>query len=352
MTAPAYTVAPDRLGGGVLLEMLDRGIRHFPVISARGELVGVVEDLDLIAVETRNSFYVRRQIAAASSVAELADAATQIHPMVVALHDTKLAATSIAAIYSVVLDALTRRVVDLAVAEIGEPDTAFAWLALGSQARREAVPSSDIDSAIVWYGDGDEGSIRPLLHDLGTRVVAGMRGLRAARRRPWRDGVRPALRALRGVLAARRALLAGGPDPGEGAALDLGARRQPAGVGHPRRDAGRRGVLPRPAPPGPAAPARALRALLPSAHRIPARPGRRAQRRAPRSARPQARRCRPDRRSRALGGDVGRRHAAPRRPSACASPARRGPCRRATRAPCSKPTSCSSGCASSTRSSS
>jgi CBS domain-containing protein len=181
MTAPAYTVAPDRLGGGVLLEMLDRGIRHFPVISARGELVGVVEDLDLIAVETRNSFYVRRQIAAASSVAELADAATQMHPMVVALHDTKLAATSIAAIYSVVLDALTRRVIDLAVDESGEPDTAFAWLALGSQARREAVPSSDIDSAIVWYGDADERSIRPLLHDLGTRVVAGMRacGLRA-----------------------------------------------------------------------------------------------------------------------------------------------------------------------------
>jgi CBS domain-containing protein len=174
MTAPAYTVAPDRLGGGVLLEMLDRGIRHFPVISARGELVGVVEDLDLIAVETRNSFYVRRQIATASSVDELAAAAAQMHPMVVALHDTKLAATNIAAIYSVVLDALTRRVVDLAVAEVGEPDAAFAWLALGSQARREAVPSSDIDSAIVWYGDGDERAIRPLLHELGTRVVAGL----------------------------------------------------------------------------------------------------------------------------------------------------------------------------------
>jgi len=174
MTAPAYTVAPDRLGGGVLLEMLDRGIRHFPVISARGELVGVVEDLDLIAVETRNSFYVRRQIAAAGSVGELAAAAAQIQPMVVALHDTKLAATNIAAIYSVVLDALTRRVIDLAIAETGEPDVAFAWLALGSQARREAVPSSDIDSAIVWYGDADERSIRPLLHDLGTRVVGGL----------------------------------------------------------------------------------------------------------------------------------------------------------------------------------
>ena len=174
MTAPAYTVAPDRLGGGVLLEMLDRGIRHFPVISARGELVGVVEDLDLIAVETRNSFYVRRQIAASDTVGELAAAAAQIRPMVVALHDTKLAATSIAAIYSVVLDALTRRMVELTAAEIGEPDAPFAWLALGSQARREAVPSSDIASAIVWYGNADERSTRPQLHDLGTRVVAGL----------------------------------------------------------------------------------------------------------------------------------------------------------------------------------
>ena len=174
MTAPAYTVAPDRLGGGVLLEMLDRGIRHLPVISARGELIGVVTDLDLIAVETRNSFYVRRKIASAVSVAEVADAATQLHPMVLALHDTKLAATSIAAIYSVVLDALTRRLVELTVAEIGDAAAPFAWLALGSQARREAVPSSDSDSAIVWYGDIDEHEVRPHLHELGKRVVAGL----------------------------------------------------------------------------------------------------------------------------------------------------------------------------------
>lgn len=174
MTAPAYTVAPDRLGGGVLLEMLDRGIRHLPVISARGELIGVVADLDLIAVETRSSFYVRRKIDAATSVDELAAVSTQLTEMVLGLHETRLAAPSISAIYSVVLDALTRRVVELTVAEVGEPEAPFAWLALGSQARREVVPSSDVDSAIVWYGDGDEHTIRPHLHELGKRVVAGL----------------------------------------------------------------------------------------------------------------------------------------------------------------------------------
>jgi CBS domain-containing protein len=174
MTAPAYTIGPDRLGGGVLLEMLDRGFRHFPVLSARGEIVGVVEDLDLIAVETRNSFYVRRQIAAADAVAELAAAATQILPMVIALHETKLAGTRIAAIYSVVRDALTRRLVELAVADLGEPEAPFAWLALGSQARREAVPGSDVDSAIVWYGEADARTVRPHLHEIGKHVVAGL----------------------------------------------------------------------------------------------------------------------------------------------------------------------------------
>jgi CBS domain-containing protein len=174
MTAPAYTVAPDRLGGGVLLEMLDRGIRHFPVISARGELLGLLEDQDLIAVETRNSFYVRRQVAAAQSAGDLAEAAGHIPPMLIALHDSRLAATSISAILSVVLDAITRRAVELAIADLGEPATPFAWLAMGSQARREAVPSSDLDSAIVWYGEVDEREVRPHLHEIAKRVVADL----------------------------------------------------------------------------------------------------------------------------------------------------------------------------------
>jgi CBS domain-containing protein len=219
MTAPAYTVAPDRLGGGVLLEMLDRGIRHFPVISALGELVGVIEDQDLIAVETRNSFYVRRKIADAGGAEELAEAALSLRPMVVALHDTRLAATSIAAIYSVVLDAMTRRAVELALEELGEGETPFAWLALGSQARREAVPSSDLDSAIVWYGDAEEQSVRPRLHEVGKRAVAT---LEACGLRPDDKGASAAnLRFVRSEGSWRRVARSWLADPTQEKALIL-----------------------------------------------------------------------------------------------------------------------------------
>ena len=54
MSSPVFSVTPDRLGGEVLFEMLERGFRHAPVVSERGALVGVVEDADLFAVQPRS----------------------------------------------------------------------------------------------------------------------------------------------------------------------------------------------------------------------------------------------------------------------------------------------------------
>ena len=49
------------------------------------------------------------------------------------------------------LDALTRRLAELAIRDAGPPPVPFTWFALGSLARREAVPSSDVDSALAWH---------------------------------------------------------------------------------------------------------------------------------------------------------------------------------------------------------
>jgi CBS domain-containing protein len=173
MSTPAYTCPPDRLGADVLLEMLDRGFRHFPVVSPRGEVLGIVEDVDVVAAQTRSPFYLRQRIAGARSADELASAAAELRPMTIALHDARVTAIGVMAVYSVVVDALTRRLVELALAEgATRPEIEFAWLALGSQARREMVPSADIDSAIVWFGDDEEAPVRGTLHAVGRQVVA------------------------------------------------------------------------------------------------------------------------------------------------------------------------------------
>ncbi len=172
MSAPAYTCPPDRLGGDVLLDMLDRGFRHFPVVSATGTIMGVIEEIDLVAAQTRSSFYLRRRIARAQTVTELIDASHELRPTVIAMHDAHVAPANVAAVYSVVVDALTRRLLELSVAESADVGVEFAWLALGSQARREALPSSDVDSAIVWFGAPDDDHVKAQLHAIASTVVS------------------------------------------------------------------------------------------------------------------------------------------------------------------------------------
>ncbi len=131
--------------------MLDNDIRHVPVVSARGEVLGVIVGIDLVAAEAHAPFMLRRAIGEAETAEEqLRGASDQLNPMVVALHGAGLGAAQISAIISVVADALVRRMIEIAVKSAGLPPGEFAWIALGSHGRREAVPSSDVDSGMAW----------------------------------------------------------------------------------------------------------------------------------------------------------------------------------------------------------
>jgi CBS domain-containing protein len=156
MTEPAYTVSADQLGGDVMLDMLERNIHHIPVLSPAGQVLGVVDDDDLVAAEGRMPLLLRRAIGLAETQADLAAAAAGLGPAVIALRDARVPAEQVAAVRSVVLDALIRRLAELAIRDTGPPPVPFTWFALGSLARRESVPSSDVDSALAWPGDSSE----------------------------------------------------------------------------------------------------------------------------------------------------------------------------------------------------
>nr|WP_314144057.1 putative nucleotidyltransferase substrate binding domain-containing protein [uncultured Rhodococcus sp.] len=188
MTSPAETVTADRLAGTVLMDMLERGLRHMPVVSNRGDVLGVVEDSDLHAASTRRSFVVRRAVASASTPAELADAGRLVPRLVVDLFEGGTDAMAVSAILSVVVDSIVRRAVEIEwTARPDVPRDHFAWITLGSVARREAMPSSDVDSALTWAdatADPDvRGKSNPVprtrdeaLMDLAARVHVSLDG--------------------------------------------------------------------------------------------------------------------------------------------------------------------------------
>lgn len=159
MTAPAFTVTAAQLGSEVMVEMINRGIRHVPVLRPGGEVLGIVTDVDLLASDTRTPFRLRRRIARVGGVDALVDAAKELRPTVLALHDAHVAPVQLAAIIAVFADAITRRAIELLAPEELPP---LSWFAMGSLGRREAFASSDVDSALAWRGDDDDERPRAL----------------------------------------------------------------------------------------------------------------------------------------------------------------------------------------------
>ncbi len=119
MTAPAYTVSPDRLAGEVLYEMLERGIRHAPVVSERGRLIGMLEDADLYAAQPRSWVRARRNIERSRNLDALSEAAAQLPALMLDLHHSSVPALELAPVLSALVDALTRRAIELVSANGG-----------------------------------------------------------------------------------------------------------------------------------------------------------------------------------------------------------------------------------------
>jgi CBS domain-containing protein len=216
MTAPAYVVAPDRLGADVLYEMLERGIRHAPVISERGQLVGVLEDADLFAAQPRSWFGARRAIARARNLDELADSAGRLPALMLELHASSVPALELARVLSALADALTVRALQLVGAD---PAQGPVYLAVGSQARRELTPGSTWRGALV--GEAVDDQLHVAITDaLGRCGVQGPIVIRSAD--DWLAEA-PGSELATSVLADHRVLW-GTPDEPLPTAADAGGR--------------------------------------------------------------------------------------------------------------------------------
>jgi CBS domain-containing protein len=149
MTAPAYTVPPDRIGGEVLYEMLERGIRHAPVVTQRGRLVGVLDDADVFAAQPRSWFGTRRMIARARRLDKLAEIAQRLPGLMLELRRAEVPALELARVLTALVDALAARALELGTAHSELPSEGIVWVAVGSQGRRELTLASTRRGAFV-----------------------------------------------------------------------------------------------------------------------------------------------------------------------------------------------------------
>jgi CBS domain-containing protein len=173
MSRPLLTVRSDRYAVDAALDMLHAGVQHLAVTDAQGVVTGLLSAGDLMGLAYWSPFALRAAIFNASSEVALDLATKELPGLFAALLQAGLKAPDIGRVLALSCDAVTIRLLDFAIARHGPAPCAWAWLALGSLARRELTLASDQDNALA-YADPADPEVDAYFERVAQDVNAGL----------------------------------------------------------------------------------------------------------------------------------------------------------------------------------
>jgi CBS domain-containing protein len=151
--------------------LLDAGTHHLPV-TRDGDVAGVLTSTDLLKHTAQGPMAVLRRVERLANRDSLPGYAAKVAEMAAALLAGGLDVTVIAGFVARLNDALLRRVLHFAHAEMGPAPAPYAWLVFGSEARMEQTLLTDQDNALVYADEG--GDRKDWWQAFAERVVADL----------------------------------------------------------------------------------------------------------------------------------------------------------------------------------
>jgi CBS domain-containing protein len=154
VTTTAAVVAGSGESAAEALIRLFEEDGEFVVVAGPDRRVrGVVSLRDFSASSATADVSLHEQLRRAGDLDQLAERAQGVPALLGDLLSRGLASGRVIAVYATVLDAVIRRAIQLVLAPHEALSAeSFTWLSLGSNGRREAVLSSDVDSAVAFTG--------------------------------------------------------------------------------------------------------------------------------------------------------------------------------------------------------
>jgi CBS domain-containing protein len=173
--APVPTVPVGQLAIEATVDMLAAGTEHMAVIDGAG-VCGILSAADLLGLDAHGPIGLRHTILGAADEDVLVRAVSHLPQLFLALERAGVPSRDLGRVLSLQHDAVVARLVDFSIWKHGPAPMPWAWLDLGSAARREFTLASDQDNALA-YADpvpGEEDSVDNYFARLGSDVNNGL----------------------------------------------------------------------------------------------------------------------------------------------------------------------------------
>ena len=148
MTTDIVTLDVNQSAYDALITMTSSHAHHLPVTDG-GELAGVVTVTDMLNQEGDNAINMVHLIRKAKTIDELVRLSEMLPRLQVRMARLGTLSEHAGKSISAITTAMTKRLIQMAEAELGPAPVPYAWLAAGSQARQEQFTHSDQDNALI-----------------------------------------------------------------------------------------------------------------------------------------------------------------------------------------------------------
>ena len=175
MSAPAITLPATATASEALQTMAERGLRQIVVVHDQ-RVAGLVSERDLFSLQRVSMGQVTATLRSARDLNGLKRAAEDIRRLTQNLLAQGVAAEPLTRTIAALNDALTRKLIEQALARHDLSDCDWCWLALGSEGRGEQTFATDQDNALVFVaGDNSAAErVRPRLLAFAETVNADL----------------------------------------------------------------------------------------------------------------------------------------------------------------------------------
>lgn len=153
MTKDIHTVYEDELVMSAVHLMMKHNIQNIPVLNNQKQVTGFITPQHLIQNDSVQSIFLLDKIRHADSIAALIDLSKQRSAVFQSMMGSNASPTIIGQVLSMIYDAFTYRLIELAIKQFGQPPCKFTWIVAGSHARNEVHLASDQDNAIILADD-------------------------------------------------------------------------------------------------------------------------------------------------------------------------------------------------------
>ena len=154
MTAPVISVTEKDTLFEVLYQMSRHRIHRVGVVDDNQQLVGIINESDIIRLQNRSPQKLLRSIDETQNVADLKIIHDNMEELVVFLNGNGVRTKDLVRLISLLNDQICLRLIEILRQErFPNLPTGFAYLVLGSEGRREQTLKTDQDNAIIYADD-------------------------------------------------------------------------------------------------------------------------------------------------------------------------------------------------------